>query len=57
MSKVTDSIKDSIANRKFSKVKVTKTCWNCGHTWKGNSRSFCPRCLGGRLELKDFKKV
>lgn len=57
MSKISDSLRDSIINRKFSNKKIKKTCWNCGHEWQGMRRSFCPRCLGGRLKPENFKKV
>jgi len=57
MSKISDSLRDSIINRKFSNKKIKKTCWNCGHEWQGLQRSFCPRCLGGRLKPENFKKV
>gem|GEM_PF-2199913 len=57
MSKVTDSLHNSIIGRKFSKEKVQKSCWNCGFEWKGFRQSFCPRCMGGRLTPEKYRKV
>ena len=57
MSKVTDSLRQSIIGRKFSKRKIKKTCWNCSYEWKGARQSFCPRCLGGRISKEKFMHV